>query len=319
MTPPCNPSSKVDLRVFQELPPFQSLSETQKADPDVRTFYQTALSYARIDSKESRFGDGNGILTLAELERYLAKNPVRDPEGKAVDACRLLQEAEQYAQWAPKLKARLQESSTPSTFSKPDEKTPGLDLRPFLGLTSIVPAFVQAEPTLRLLGEMIGKKDAKGQVKLIAEALDGRLTLEEFASLKSAAALSEKKQGGSGQAFFARVNLLCNTLRFPIYLWPKDLKDKLKAAGENEYQALSSLQNLDELHRRSEMTLGLLESASRAMEDQEKIRHQGPAGDSYLARAVGSLLFRKPWNRHFQEARPKAQREERDRAVEALK
>jgi|GEM_PF-5479739 len=314
MTRPCDPSSKVDLRPFGALPPFQNLSEAQKADPEIKVFYQTAASYARIDSLQSGFGDGNGILTLPELDRYLAKNPLKDPDGKAVDACRLLNEAGQFAAWVPQFKSKLQQISEGIK-----EDPTRLDLRPLFGLAALAPKFVEAEPTLKALMDAIGKKNAKGEVELVSEARDGFLTLEEFKKLPAAKTLKEKRGAGSEEAFLAKVREVFDTLRHPIYLWPKELKAKIKAAGENEFQKLSSLQKLSEPHRRSELVVGLLESFSRSKFEQEKIRHGGPAGNSYLAKAAGYLFFRRPWNKHFQELNPKEMREERDQAIEVLK
>jgi hypothetical protein len=68
----------------------------------------------------------------------------------------------------------------------------------------------------------------------------------------------------------------------------------------------------------SELLFRYLEQTNEQKFKQEKIDHAGPAGNSYMGKMVGWLLFREPWNEHFQETRPQTHREERHQAIETL-
>jgi hypothetical protein len=70
---------------------------------------------------------------------------------------------------------------------------------------------------------------------------------------------------------------------------------------------------------RADLIFHFLDQTSQHRFEQEKIDHAGPAGDSYIGQLVGWILFKEPWNKHFQETRPEQHKKERGQAIESLK
>jgi len=201
-------------------------------------------------------------------------------------------------------------------------------------LYEIAPKFVEADPDLKALVDMIstpemtqndkGEKVPTGKRELIADAIDGNITLDEFKA-NPTAMLKLSLTKTTPEAFFAKIQESLNQLQYPIYLWPADLKAKLKATGEESFQALSQIQVLSPDQRRAELVLQFLEQTNVGKYQQEIVDHAGSAGDSYVGWAVGHVvgaLFwdkSESWNDHFQKTRPEDHRKERTEAIEALK
>jgi hypothetical protein len=271
---------------------------------------QTAYISARM-LVESDVDPKDGKLSVEDLKKLFEQNPDASQASKNDPALILAQARIQIpvlALQGKQIQAALRLPSDPQT----------IDVNLVKGYVELAPKFFDADPDLKYLLEVIGNKNEKGQIVLVPDATDGYFTLEEF---KKNNVVQSKVMGGAGsaEAQFAKIKAVLGLLEQPLYLWPNDLQEKLKNSGEDAYKNISSLQQLTLDQSRAELVLQFVQQTSDGKFEQNKVDHAGPAGNSYMAKLVGYIVFGEPWNKHFQETRPQASKEERDAAIETLR
>src|SRR4030095_1211704 len=173
----------------------------------VQIAYMGARLYLTADQ------DHDGKLTVQDLEKLkeAGKIPAKDPN---TDPGLILAEARtqvpQFGLLGFQLQGRLRIKGDPNR----------LDLTILAGLYSKAPKFVEGNPDLKALLDIVGKKNEKGEIEFIPDAIDGSLTLDEL-KRNSEAMMGLKLKNTTPEAFFAKVQDSIDQIQYPLYLWPR--------------------------------------------------------------------------------------------------
>src|SRR4030095_6481316 len=252
--------------------PLQELLMTNES---VQIAYMGARLYLTADQ------DHDGKLSIQDLEKLkeAGKIPAKDPN---TDPGLILAEARtqvpQFGLLGFQLQGRLRIKGDPNR----------LDLTILAGLYSKAPKFVEGNPDLKALLDIVGKKNEKGEIEFIPDAIDGALTLDELKK-NGEAMMALKLKNTTPEAFFTKVQDSIDQIQYPLYLWPTALKAKLKEAGQEAFQAVQQMAVLSESQHRSELVLHFLEETDTGKYEQEKMDHAGSAGNSYMGWVVGHV------------------------------
>src|SRR5262245_45055851 len=219
---------------------------------------QTAYISAKM-LVDSDVSPKDGKLSIEDIKKLMEQNPnaSQDKNDPALILAQARIQIPALALQGKQIQVCLRLPSDPKT----------IDVNLVKGFVELSPKFFDADPDLKYLLEIIGKdikRDNDGklvELTLVPDASDGYFTLEEFKknSLVQSMALSG---GGSAEAQFAKIKAVMDALEQPLYLWPKDLQDKLKNSGEEGYKNVNSLQNLTPDQSRAELVLQFLQQTS---------------------------------------------------------
>ncbi|MFO1518252.1 MAG: hypothetical protein U1F57_01095 [bacterium] len=321
-----------DLKKFIALPEFGDMTQLAKSlntsdispelknlllnDPRALTLYITARNYSRLDI------DKNGKLSISDVNYYLQMNKMNGNDPRMNPLFILGQARDfvpQMSVMGLQLRKALNLKSDPNAISVPW----------LISLYEKAPAFVEGEPRLNALLQVIAKKDpATNQFSINPEAMDMEISRDEFKKYPKLAELKAQLKVDSDDALFTMIKDLEDQMSSPVYLWPADLKDKLQSSGKQAYQAIgqSSIVNADQAH--AELALNFLEMTSWGKKEQEKIDHDGPGGKflgifvkagTWIGEQVGITKKSFTYNEYWQNIRPDDHKAERDGAIEALK
>jgi hypothetical protein len=307
----------VDLKDTQDPEELKKLIQDSTISPDLKKLlltsedvlarYFNAKGYVKADL------NGDGKLSADDINLLIKANnlPTDDPSlSPAVILADARQNAPKSALFGFGLRKQLNLKNDVNQ----------IDLVWIVSVAQVAPSFLESDPRLKTLLQAIAKKNDKGEYELLPSAQDLVLTKDE---LLSSPALQEYKKGNSlyttDEAFFASLKSLEENMEQPSFLWPKDLRDKLKNAGDQVMTQITQMQMVNDDQRRAELILGFLDKVDDGKFEQEKMDHAGSEG-TFLSDVTYVISFGQwSWNKHFQEERPKSHKAERDDAIEALR